>query len=189
MASIAVDGYVPIIPATAERKDNALSVHGEFVSGKGIADLYTSLTGGIAFPAIPLNGTQGAAYPQNIDNGLVTFDAQGNLHAIQWTTYLLGAQYYLPFTHGKVLLAANYSHIESSNVANYTQHGPPNPTVLSFASDANVIHNGDLYDVDLFADVVSGVRIGLEGSMYQQHYVDGTEAKDLRAQAAGMFLF
>jgi hypothetical protein len=187
--SIAVDAYVPIIPATATRKGNALSVHGEYVSGYGIADLYTSLNGGIGFPAIPLNGVQGAAYPQNIDNGLVTFDGVGNLHAIQWTTYLAGLQYYLPFTNGKALIAANYGHIESNNIALFTQTAIANPSVLTFAQATAVIHQTDLYDFDLITDIAYGVRIGIEGAYYRQEYVDGTTAKDVRLQAGAMFVF
>ena len=193
MPSIAVDGYLPIVPATADRKDNALSVHGELVSGKGIADLYTSLTGGIGFPTLPPpangSGLQGEAYPQNIDNGIVTFDGAGNLHAIEWTTYLVGAQYYLPFTHGRVFIVGNYSHIESGNIASFTQATAPTTSNFSFAWNRAVIQSGDLYDADLFADVMSGVRIGFEGALYKQHYVDGIDAQNIRLQAAGMFNF
>jgi hypothetical protein len=166
-------------------------VHGEFVSGKGIADLYTSLTGGITFPSLPppIGGSQGQTYPQNIDNGMVTFDASGNLNAIQWTTYLVGAQYYFPFTNGRVFLAANYSHIESNNIASFTQTTAPTPSNLSFTWNRAVIQSGDLYDADLFADVMTGVRIGFEGALYKQHYVDGIDAQNIRLQMAGMFNF
>ncbi|HEY2513071.1 MAG TPA: hypothetical protein VGI39_19520, partial [Polyangiaceae bacterium] len=190
VAQIAVDAMIPVIPVIHGRKDNALTVHGEFVTGQGgIGDLYSSLTGGIGFPSLPLNGVQGAAYPQNVDNGMVTFDGQGNLKAIQWTTFLLGLQYVLPFTGGRGILAGNYSHIESNNIDQFTQSTTPNPTVLTFASDRAVIKEADLFDVDLFADVFTGVRVGVEGAFYRERYVDGILAKDTRVQAAGIFSF
>ena len=43
----AVDAYIPIIPATKETRGNSLAVSGEFVTGRGISDLYSGLTGGI----------------------------------------------------------------------------------------------------------------------------------------------
>jgi hypothetical protein len=191
MKSIAVDAFIPIIPARRDHKDNALSVHGEFVSGEGNADLFSSLSGGITFPALPppANGVQGLTYPQNIDNGIVAFDAQGNIHAIQWQTYLFGAQYYVPFTDGRLFLTANYSHISSNNIASFTQPTAPSPSSFSFTWNRAVIDSGDLYDGNLFFDVVSGVRVGVEGALTKQHYVDGTSAQNVRVQAGGIFSF
>ena len=61
--------------------------------------MYTGLTGGVAFPALAdADGRRRPAptYAADIDNGIVTYDSKGGLHGIQWTSYLLGAQYYLP---------------------------------------------------------------------------------------------
>ena len=41
MNAIAVDGFVPVIPASKKSKDNALSLQGEFSTGYGVADQYT----------------------------------------------------------------------------------------------------------------------------------------------------
>ncbi len=194
MFSFAVDGFIPIIPATREHRDNALSIHGEVVSGNGIADLYTGLTGGLQFPYLPntTNINPAPTYPQNIDNGLVMFDAKGNLHAINWTSYLMGLQYYFPFTNGRVFLAVNYSHMQSGNIADFTQsfgNVAPNPNAFHFTSSASVRKSMDFVDGSLFADVTRGVRVGIEYARYFDHYVDGTLAKDVRVQGAGMFLF
>ena len=195
MFSIAVDGYIPIIPATKERKNNALSVTGEFVSGNGIADLYTGLNGGLTFPHIP--NTQGfnpaPIYPQNVDNGLVSFDINdGSLHAIQWTTVLAGLQYYLPFGNGRAFIAANYSHQQSNNIANYTQDFgtvAPDPNKLYYTSNTSVRKSLDLVDVNLFVDVLPQVRLGLEVANYWDKYVDGTTAKNMRVQFGGLYVF
>ncbi len=53
LTAIVVDGFLPIVPGTKESKDNSFSFNGEFASGYGDADMYTSLTGGITFPTLP----------------------------------------------------------------------------------------------------------------------------------------
>jgi hypothetical protein len=194
MESVAVDAFIPIIPARHGRQDNVLSVHGEFVSGNGISDLYTSLTGGIGYPSVPNTTAINPAptYPADTDNGLVAFDRLGNLHAINWTSYLFGLQYYFPFADGRVFLVANYSHMQSSNIADFTQdyHGvSANPNALDFTSNTAVRKSIDFVDGDLFVDVARGVRMGVEYARYFDHYVDGTLAKDIRVQGAGMFIF
>jgi hypothetical protein len=194
MFSLALDGFVPIIPATKDKRDNALSVHGEFVSGQGSSDLYTGLTGGITFPYLPnTTGINPApSYPQNVDNGIAAFDANGNLHAINWTSYLFGLQYYLPIANGRVFVAGNYSHMQSSNIADFTQsfgNAAPDPTKFHFTSDAAVRKSIDFVDAMLFGDVTNGVRLGVEWAHYVDHYVDGTSAKNDRIQGAGMFMF
>ncbi len=102
---------------------------------------------------------------------------------------MIGAQYYLPFTEGRVFLVANYSHIESNNIASFTQTAEPTPSNFSFAWNRAVIQSGDLFDGNLFVDVMSGVRVGVEGTLSKQHYVDGPDAQNVRVQAAGMFNF
>ncbi len=52
-SGIAVSVFLPIVPATKEKKDNSLSLLGEFVTGKSINDLYTGLTGGVANARCP----------------------------------------------------------------------------------------------------------------------------------------
>ena len=194
MQSLAIDAFIPVIPASADHKDNALSIHGEFVNGNGIADLYSSFTGGIGFPSVPntTNLNPAPTYPQDVDNGLVMFDSKGNLHAINWNSVMAGLQYYLPFTSGRVFLVANYAHMQSSNIASFTTnyHGiSPDPNALDFTSSAAVRQSIDFVDVNLFGDVSRGVRIGVEYAEYFDHYVDGTLAKNTRVQGAGMFIF
>ncbi len=111
---ISVDALIPIVPATLDNRANGLTLTGSFVTGSGIADLYTGLTGGIAVPAYP-----GGTYAAPIDAGLVQFDpATGRVHTIDWRTYMVGLQYYLP-PSGQIFIAANYSHASSSNIASY----------------------------------------------------------------------
>jgi len=113
---ISVDALIPLVPATKEKKENALTVIGNFVTGAGIADEYTGLSGGVRQPTLPAPVGGGAApvYTPNVDNGLVEFRADGTLHAVQWTSFMVGVQYYLP-PSGKAWLSANYSHLSSDN--------------------------------------------------------------------------
>ena len=52
---VSVDLLLPIIAASSDRHDNALTFTGSFVRGEGISDLYTGL-GGPPFPRSPTPG-------------------------------------------------------------------------------------------------------------------------------------
>jgi hypothetical protein len=178
LTAIAFDGYLPIIPASKDHKGNALSVQGEFATGYGDADMYTGLTGGISFPALPIPAgmTAAPAYAADIDNGIVTYDSKGGLHGIQWTSWLVGGQYYFPGVEGKAWVSGNYSHIDSANTHYY---GTPSKVRLS----------EDWFDVNLFVEPVPAVRIGAEYANFKDTYVDGQHAINHRAQLSSFFIF
>jgi hypothetical protein len=176
---VAVDAFIPVLPGTKEHKDNSLSINGEFASGTGGADFYTGLSGGVAYPALPnpTNATPAPAYTSNIDSGLVTFGADGALHPIQWTSYLVGLQYYLPELDGRMWISANYSHMASSNIGKFG------------SAPAKTRLGEDWFDVNLFGDVTSSVRLGLEYAYFDDQYQDGKHARNHRAQGSFFFLF
>jgi hypothetical protein len=178
LSAFAVDGFLPVIPGSKDSKDNAFSLQGEFATGYGYADMYTGLTGGVTFPGLPTpaGATTAPTYKADIDNGIVTYDAKGGIHGIQWTTYLLGAQYYLPATDGKLWVSGNYSHISSANTHYYGS-----PTALTASED--------WFDVNLFVDPVPAVRIGAEYANFLTNYVDGQHAINHRMQLSGFFIF
>ncbi len=181
----AVDTLIPIIPATKDHHENALTLTSEYVNSAGIADLYQSLAGGVGNPALPNPSMASPAptYAPNVDPNLVlwfpTTDASGNttysLHPIQWTSYNVGLQYYLP-PHGNVWVSANYAHMESSNAHLYGAPG-------------KVWDHEDWADGNLFVDVTPAVRFGAEFSWTDQKFVDGVDAKDYRGQFSAFFLF
>jgi hypothetical protein len=184
--ALAIDGFVPVIPGTKEKKDNSLSLNGEFATGYGFADLYTGLTGGIGFPSLPtpmvgtppMPGTPPAnllSYA-DIDSGIVTYDPGGVLHGVQWTSYLIGAQYYLPGLSGDVWIAGNYSHIESANVER-------------LGNPANVMKAYDWFDALLFFKPTPAVQVGLEYANFNTMYGEGTHAKNHRVQLSGFFVY
>jgi hypothetical protein len=166
---ISIDGLLPVIPVRDPKdKSNGLTLTGSFVTGSGIGDLYTGgLTGGAQFPA-QYNGTtfQGT-YAGNIDPGLVQYSIPvdpatgmgmlggpqnasylGVLRVLNWQTYMVGLQYYLPVLQGRIVVSGNYSHAYSNNMqqqgtnnynAEYLAGGDPQRTFKSaYYYDANV---------------------------------------------------
>lgn len=177
-ATFAVDAFLPILPASKAKMDNALSLSGEFASGKGASDAYTSLTGGITFPALPNPAMTMPAptYTQNIDNGSATFTTDGVLHLVQWTSYLIGLQYYLPGLGGHVWVSGNYSHLSSNNTISL---GDPTKTLASQT----------WFDGNLFADISASVRLGIEYARFNNKYNDGVHATNDRGQFSAFYLF
>ncbi len=178
---ISLDALIPVVAATKESKANALTLTASFVTGAGIADQYTSLNGGVSNPALPnpTMATPAPTYTPNIDSGLAMFYANGDgtysLHPIQWTSEIVGLQYYLP-PSGRLFLSVNYSHLSSGNVDDF---GPHNKT----------FNASQFADLNVFFDLTPAVRFGLEGSYLDQTYTDGTDAPDYRAQFSAFFIF
>ncbi len=190
--AIAIDAFIPIIPATTRRRGNSLSISGEFVYGGGISDMYTGLTGGITFPSLINTTTFNPAppYPQNVDNGMVIIDNNAHtMHAIIWTTAMGGLQYYLPGVDGRVWVTGNYAHIESPNIDQFTQTVAPNPGVSNYTQAASVRKSEDWVDANVFVEPLASVRLGVEYAAFLDHYVDGVTATNHRVQVSGFFLF
>lgn len=176
--AIAVDAFLPVLPGTKSKMGNALSLNGEFAAGHGTSDLYTGLTGGITYPTLPnpTNASPAPTWPQNIDNGIAVYDANGGLHFVQWTSWLAGVQYYLPGLNGRVWVSGNYSRVTSTNTNSY---GPP----------AKVRKSLDWFDVNLFTDVTPSVRFGLEYANFNDVYADGLHAINHRGQFSAFYIF
>jgi hypothetical protein len=165
--SIAASAFLPVIPGSDEKAGNQLSLTGEFVTGYGNADQYTGLTGGVGFPA---------GYAQNIDNGIVTFDAGGDLHFVQWTSMNAGLQYYLPGVGGRLWVSANFGHIES-------------PNARDFGNPAKVRRSLNWVNANFFADPAPGFRLGLSYGRTYDEYGDGETPINDRVQGSAFFIF
>jgi len=175
---LSLDALIPLVPATKEHKENALTLTGDFVTGAGIADLYTGLTGGVQQPLLPPPAAGGAApvYTPNIDNGLALFVPDGTLHPVQWTSFMVGSQYYLP-PSGNVWVSGNYSHMHSANAH-------------AFANAKNTPWDtSDWFDINLFCDVTPAVRFGLTFDRFAQTYIDKVDATNYRMQFSAWYLF
>jgi hypothetical protein len=159
-----------------------MTLSGSYVTGAGIADLYQSLSGGVSNPALPNPGmaTPAPTYTPNIDPSMVmwyadTVNGTFSLHAVQWTSYIVGLQYYLP-PAGHAWLSANYSHMSSNN-AQY------------FGAANKVWNKEDWADGNLMFDLTAAVRMGAEFAWTSQTFVDATKAKDYRVQYSAFFVF
>jgi len=193
--AVAIDAFIPVIPQSSVSSGNALSLTGEFVTGAGISDLYTGLNMGLTFPTlVNTSSTASVAggYPQDVDNGMVVYDTTGNLHAIQLTTFVVGAQYYLPAVSGKVWVSGNFARTQSNNIAQFTRNAATdliNPTINQFASSSTVRQAENFFDVNLFWDIVSGARAGFEYANFNDQYADGVHAINNRLLLSGFFIF
>jgi hypothetical protein len=182
---ISVDALVPIIPGRdADDRGNRLTLTGSFVRGTGIADL-VGAGGGATFPTLP-NPAQDPtppAYPQDIDNGLVTFDPTGVLHTIDWQTFMVGIQYYLP-PMGRVILSANFTEAYSDNIANLYPRGGSEIELLSRV--AKLLRYAD---ANVFWDVTPAVRVGASFQYTTTEYVDGETPRNLRWMGQALYFF
>ncbi len=169
----AADIMIPIIPAKA-RKAWALTFVGEFVEGSGDADLYTSLKGGSPSVGTPPN--YAGTYAADIDSGLAGWSSvTGNLETIDWQTFILSAQFYLP-PDGKIWISGSYSNSLSDNIG-------------EFGKASAVFFHEIWWDVNVFAEVTPSVRLGLEYANFNQTYGSGVQAPDQRGQFSAWYIF
>ena len=161
----AANAFVPIIPARSVlHRNNALSLTAEVTAGTGISDLYTNLTGGALFPTLPNPAGLMPAplYRPNIDNGIVTFDGDGNLRTINWRALVVGLQYYLPVADGRIWVSANYSQLKSTNIVSLTPD----------ASRGGVFYWQDYFDANAYAAVTPAVQVGVSYQYTHQVFGD-----------------
>lgn len=203
--ALAANALIPVIPVKdGTDRGNALTFTGEFVTGTGDADQYTGMTAGATMPnAYPLPpGTPitfaGVAAPQdvpgaaplvglpytpNVDPGLVAFDSSGVVHTINWQTFVVGAQYYLP-PDGRVFVSGNYSQGKSSNIASlYHPISPRQPWVNA----QGVFRSSRYVDGNMFFDINPAVRLGLSYQWVSQKLADDTTVHNHRFETTLLY--
>jgi hypothetical protein len=175
---LSADLFLPLIRAEMNDRGNALTLTGSYARGSGDADFYTALTGGIIFPALPNPGmvVPAPTYTPNIDNGLVVFDSSGALRTIEWQSFIVGLQYYLP-PSGALWISGNYSHTNSPNIDELG------------ANPNRVYRVANWFDANVFWDVTHAVRLGLEYAWTEQRYVDDVKAHNSRVQFSAFYMF
>ncbi len=204
--AIAADILLPILPARdSTDRGNALTIVGEFVTGTADADQYTGMTAGATMPNVyplpldtPVNGAGaatssgagnaaqvGSPYTPDVDPGLVAFDTAGVLHTINWTTYLIDVQYYLP-PNGRLFITGNYSRGRSDNIASlYHPDSPTQPWV-----NAQTVFQSSWYvDGNVFFDITPAARVGLSYQRVTQEFADGTSAYNNRYEMTWLYFF
>ena len=182
---VSIDALIPIIPGKdADDRGNRLTITGSAVIGTGIADLVNA-GGGASFPTLP-NPAQispAPVYTPDVDNGLVTFDNFGILHTIDWQTFMVGIQYYLPPT-GRVILSGNFTEAYSKNMAELYPKGGAEISLLT-----RVAQLSRYADANVFFDVTPAVRIGASFQYTATEYIDGEIPRNLRWMASGLYFF
>jgi hypothetical protein len=176
---IAVSAFLPVVPTPKGKMGHSLSLQGEFAYGSGIADRYTALVGGVANPPLPNDAMvmPPPTYTPNIDPGIAVFNEKDRtLELVQWTTFVVGAQYYFPKLEGNAWISANYARAHSSNAKNL---GP----------DDRVWVTKDWINVNLFGDPTPFVRLGIQFARIQDTYADGVRATNYRGQFTGYLFF
>jgi hypothetical protein len=173
---ISIDALLPIIPAAESRRGNSLTANASFVVGTGIADLYTGLTHPPLFD--PESVPASPSYASSIDPGIAVVSSDEHLHTIDWRSYSAGLQYYLP-PSGTIWISANYTHLQSNNVADYATE----------AAKARIFTRSDWADANLFWAPVEPLRVGLEYSWFSQRFADRGRARNHRFQLATYYVF
>jgi len=185
---VAVNAFIPVVPAkSVSDRANALSITGEFSKGSGIGDMYNSdLTGGALFPTLPNPQSRGIdpanpppIYPANIDSGIVTYDGNGKVKAIDWQAFVVGLQYYLPVAQGKVWISGNFAQLKSPNIVKLTP----------IAGRPAVYKDAQYIDGSLFVALSSALQIGYSFQMVQQTFGDNVKAKNYRNEGGLHFFF
>jgi hypothetical protein len=190
---VAFGAYLPIIPATATSKDNALSLNGELSITSGMSDDYTALGGaGTANAAIPpaMPGGTTTVYAPNFDAGLAAIDAAGNVELINWLAYFASLEFYPAGTGGRLGMVVNYGHMESSNATSVgTASSAAATPADQAAAAAKIRDHEDVFEVGVFVDPTRSTRIAVSGSLYNDVYGDGVAARNYATIMSGWLFF
>jgi hypothetical protein len=183
--------YLPLVKATKDSKDNALSLIGEFTIGTGTSDMYTALgAAGTANASLPPATMGGAAVPYtaNFDPGLAAVDVTGHIELIKWTSYIVGAEFYPGGTGNRLGLFANFGHQESSN-AKSVGTASPAAGMAATAAAARIRDHEEVYEGGLFFDPTKATRIAASGAVYNDTYGDHIQAQNVSVMMSGWLFF
>jgi hypothetical protein len=125
----------------------------------------------------------GLPYTPNIDPGLVAFDQSEVLHTINWQTFVIGLQYYLP-PRGRAFVSGNYSQGDSNNIASlYHPITPRQPWI----NPLGVFQFSRYVDGNVFLDITPAVRMGLSYQWVQQKLTDDTTVHNHRVEMTFLY--
>lgn len=185
---VAINAFIPIIPASKTSRDNALALGGELVVGSGISDMYTGLgSAGTINAAIPpaMPGGMPGTYTPNFDPGLAAYDVTGRLELIRWTSYIVGLEFYPGGLGGRLGTWANYGHMESPNSHRF---GGPDAVVFDPVL-GRTREKEDFFDLGLFFDPTASTRVGSGFAYFRDLYVDATVAKNYSVMTSAWLFF
>jgi hypothetical protein len=136
----------------------------------------------VLFPALP-NPSMNLPVPTynpDVDEGLVTYDAGGKLHTVNWRALVVGLQFRAPFGRGRKLGAsATASQIQSNNVDSLTpMQGLPFVFAKARYVDGNV----------MYAPTPES-QVGASVQIERQTFGDGVYGVNVRGELAVYYFF
>ncbi|WP_394836100.1 hypothetical protein LVJ94_04245 [Pendulispora rubella] len=181
-AGVSFDALIPIIPAKNNRDvGNSLTANASFVTGTGIADQWLGVTGGVPAQTRPPATPSGPPGPMlNIDPGLALYDPNGDLKTVNWQSYQVGLQYYLPGPLD-IWIMGNYTHLSSSNLSRIAP--------WDGKSVSTVFDKQDYFDVDLFWALTPNLQIAFGYANTRQTFLDGGKETNDRFMGATYYIF
>lgn len=165
---------IPVVPAQSlDDAANALTLTGTFFTGTGIAD-QLGVSNNVPYPPLQANAMGVVpAFTPDIDPGIVTYDANGNLQTINWTGFMVGAQYYLP-PSGDLQIAVNYTQGEANQLT----------AEKGWGGFTTFFRKSRYIDANLFIDIAPPFRVGLAYQNSSQTYADNQKVMNHRFEAA-----
>jgi len=128
----------------------------------------------------------GGAYSANIDPGIIQYDTAGNLRALKWQNFMVGAQYCLPPT-GRISIGANYTQGSSDNITDGLTATAP--AVCPQCTLGSVFKKSQFFEAVVIGDLTPAVRIGASWQRTQQTRGDDAVSKNNRLELAVYFFF
>ena len=114
----------------------------------------------------------------------------GSVVAVQWTTFILGLQYYLPGLGGHVWVSGNFSRQSSANSSDFARATLINSGLSYYNSTIYQVRKSEIFaDGNLFWQIVPAARLGAEYAYFNDEYVDGIHGVNNRFQLSGWFIF
>lgn len=167
----AIGAFVPLVPSlTKDDHSSTLGISGELSVGEGYGDEFPGWTGNLP------QFTASATNPLTLDAGIGGYDPAGAFHLVRLESWNIAAQYH--FSDGKTFMNVGYGRLGSTNAAALT------PATGKFTYTLVEAHY-----VNLFTDVTTQIRVGLEYAGFRTTYGDGLVRNNMRLAASGWFRF
>jgi len=170
--ALAVNLLFPLLSVSENSDEQSLVFTSSFTTGTGYADVLSGWTGNLSkFP-------QNATDPTRLDAGEGGYDSAGNFNLIRIQTWNAQLQYHLP-ARFRTWTTAGYGQLTTSDI------GSLGPVV-----SGDVLYNSvGFYFINIAHDFTKQIRVAIEYSRKDVHYVDGVQAANHRFQFSALYRF
>ena len=107
---------------------------------------------------------------------MVAYDGTGILHTVNWRTFMVGAQYYLP-PSGRVFITGNYTHAQSNNIQSLVPDCAAVMPVPPCLNHGTTFWRAQYFDVNLFVDITEAARAAVSYQLTKQDFADAGKTK------------